>query len=390
MKKIGLSVCYDTKNFGSQLQVLATIKKIEALGYETEIIRYRKKLSMDFVIQQVPRLFNSYFIKGKLNGRKRDKAIKNNTEVYNNVLVRNKRFVKFQKKYFTNLSKEYVGWKNLVNGVKDEYSAFLCGSDQLWLPSNLESHFYTLEYAPANKSKISYATSFGVSQIPWYQENRTKNYLNRFQALSTRELKGAEIIKDLTGKEAKVVCDPTLLLTKEEWDETLPNKNVINEKYIFCYFLGKNIEHRKEAEKLKKETGYKIITIPFLDNFVEKDLEFGDYKMFDIDTQDFVNLIRNSEYVLTDSFHGTIFSILNHKKFITFNRFGNGKGSRNSRIDSLCKLLDLESRRFNANITYQVNNPIDYEKVEEKLSKFRADSIEFLSTALKNIGDLNE
>ena len=64
--------------------------------------------------------------------------------------------------------------------------------------------------------------------------------------------------------------------------------------------------------------------------------------MFDIDTEDFVNLIRNAEYVLTDSFHGTIFSILNHKKFITFNRFENGKDSRNSRIDSLCKLLEKE------------------------------------------------
>lgn len=389
MNKIGLSVCYDTKNFGSQLQVLATIKKIEDLGYENEIIRYKKKFSLYFIMQQMPRLFNFYFIKGKLRGRKKEKAIKNNAEVYSNVLVRDKRFLEFQKKYFTNLSEEYIGWKNLVNGVKEEYSAFLCGSDQLWLPSNLESHFYTLEYAPENKIKISYAPSFGVSEIPWYQRNRTKRYLNRFQALSIRELKGAEIIKGLTGNEVNVVCDPTLLLTKKEWDETLPNKNIINEKYIFCYFLGENIEHRKEAEKLREKTDYKIVTIPFLDNFVEHDLKFGDYKMFDIDTEDFVNLIRNAEYVLTDSFHGTIFSILNHKKFITFNRFENGKDSRNSRIDSLCKLLGLESRRFNTNIKFQIHNDIDYEAVEEKLNEFREDSIKFLSTALNNIGNFN-
>lgn len=384
MKKIGLSVCYDTNNFGSQLQVLATIKKIESLGYPTEIIVYKKKFSFKFILQQLPRLFNSYFIKGKIKGIKKRKGISRNKEVEKNVNIRNERFKQFRNSYFTNLSQPYVGWKNLVEESEKNYDTFLCGSDQLWLPSNLESHFYTLDFVANDKNKISYATSFGVSEIPWYQRNRTKKYLNKFNYLSTRETKGAEIIKNFTGINAELVCDPTLLFSASEWSNILKCEKLISEKYIFCYFLGENQDHRKAAEILKNKTGFKLVTIPFLDNYVESDKNFGDYKLFDVDAKDFVNLIRNAEYVLTDSFHGSIFSILNHKKFIVFNRFNDGKGSRNSRIDSLCDLLGLNQRRFSGNIVSEIDKEIDYETVDKKLTKFRDDSISYLSKALKN------
>lgn len=229
---------------------------------------------------------------------------------------------------------------------------------------------------------MAYATSFGVSEIPNNLKKGYKKFLNRFQFLSTREIAGQEIIKELTGKNAKVVCDPTLLFNSEQWMKILPEEKVISEKYIFCYFLGDNNEHRNQAEILSQKTGYKIVTIPFLDNFVERDLTFGDYKMFDIDTKDFVNLIRNAEYVLTDSFHGSIFSILNHKKFITFNRYTSGKGSRNSRIDSLCHLLNLNDRRFEKNILDNIFNDIDYDNVEIKLNELRNASISYLIDSL--------
>ena len=93
-------------------------------------------------------------------------------------------------------------------------------------------------------------------------------------------------------------------------------------------------------------------------------------------------LIRNAEYVLTDSFHGSIFSILNHKKFITFNRYTSGKGSRNSRIDSLCHLLNLNDRRFEKNILDNIFNDIDYDNVEIKLNELRNASISYLIDSL--------
>ncbi len=382
MKKVGLAVCYDTKNFGSQLQVLATIRKVEELGYESEIIRYKKKLTPTFVLQTIPRLFNVSFIKAKLHSKNKRKQIEKHPDIARNVLIRNERFNKFVEKYFTNLSKPYNGWENLVRESSKNYDAFLCGSDQLWLPNNLGSHFYTLEFAPDNKPKIAYATSFGVSRIPDGQKKATAKYLNRFQNLSTREIAGQKIIKELTGKTAQVVCDPTLLFDAKGWEQMLPKKKVVEEPYVFCYFLGTNEEHRAAANEFKKKTGLKIVTCPYLDNFVETDQNFGDIQLFDMDAADFVNLIRHAEYILTDSFHGSVFSILNHKKFMTFNRFNAGANSRNSRIDSLCTLLGLSERRYNGDIM-NVEKDIDYRAVEEKLEKLRADSIKYLKTALK-------
>lgn len=382
MKKVGLAVCYDTKNFGSQLQVLATIKKIEDLGYETEIICYKKKLTPTFVLQTIPRLFNVSFVKAKLNSKNKIKQIEKHPDIAKDVSTRNDRFNKFVEKYFTNLSKPYNGWENLIKESAKNYDAFLCGSDQLWLPNNLGSHFYTLEFAPDNETKIAYATSFGVSQIPNYQKKATAKYLNRFQHLSTRELAGQKIIKELTGKTVQVVCDPTLLFDAEGWKQMLPEKKVVEEPYVFCYFLGTNEEHRKIANEFKTKTGLKLVTCPFLDNYVECDLNFGNIQLFDMDAADFVNLIRHAEYILTDSFHGSVFSILNHKKFMTFNRFNAGANSRNSRIDSLCTLLGLSERRYNGDVM-NVEKDINYNAVEEKLEKLRADSIRYLETALK-------
>lgn len=383
MKRIGLAVCYDTKNFGSQLQVLATVKKVEELNCKPEIIRYKKKITPTFIIQTIPRLFNVSFVKSKLSGNQKDKALKNRPFYQAQVKLRNQRFNDFVEKNFAPLfSESYGGWETLVAKCKENYDAFLCGSDQLWLPNNLGSHFYTLEFAPDDKKKIAFATSFGVSQIPSFQKKATAKYLNRFQHLSTRELAGQKIIKGLTGRTAQVVCDPTLLFAADGWQKMIPDQKVVDESYVFCYFLGTNEEHRKIANEFKAKTGLKLVTCPFLDNYVGCDLEFGDVQLFDMDATDFVNLIRYAEFVLTDSFHGSVFSILNHKKFMTFNRFNTGANSRNSRIDSLCTLLGLNERRYNGNVM-NVKEDIDYNAVEEKLEKLRAESAKYLEDALK-------
>lgn len=96
-------------------------------------------------------------------------------------------------------------------------------------------------------------------------------------------------------------------LTQRDGKQMLPEKKVVEEPYVFCYFLGTNEEHRRIANEFKNKTGLKLATCPFLDNYVECDLNFGDIQLFDIDAADFVNLIRHAEYILTDSFHGSVF-----------------------------------------------------------------------------------
>lgn len=382
MKKIGICACYDNYNYGSMLQAYATQAIITELGYSNEYIVYKKKKNLKFVVNSAPRIFNGYFIQAQINSMKKKKELKKHPEVCKSIEIRKKAFNKFQKDYYKEFSKPYIGYKNLKKGAEN-YDSIVVGSDQLWLPIGLGTNFYNLMFVPDNINKISYATSFGVSSIPWYQKSRTKKYLNRIKYLSTREIKGKEIIKEISGRDAEVVVDPTLLFNGKEWLEKIKNKNIIEEKYIFCYFLGKVVQYRKEAEKLASEKGYKIVTIPHLDEFVEYDESFGDIRLYDVGPAEFVNLIRNAEYICTDSFHGTVFSLLNHKKFIIFNRFQEGsKNSRNSRIDSLCTQLNISDRRYDGNIN-NINKEIDYEAVDKKLDELRDKSKLFLKNALE-------
>ena len=320
-------------------------------------------------------------MKGKISAYILNKKIKKYPELYEKCKERNKIFDRFAERYFTKLSPIFYGYDALKDAAKD-YETFLVGSDQLWLPSGLATGFYNLQFVPEDKRKIAYATSFGVSKIPMYQRKKTAKFLKRFHYLSSREKSGTNIIKQLTERDVPVVVDPTLLLTPEDWREIIPFRRIVEEKYIFCYFLGNNYEHRKAAKELQRMTNLKIVTLPLLDNFVQEDLKFADICLFDAASDDFVNLIRGAEYVLTDSFHGSVFSILNEKLFCTFDRFNDGTGSRNSRIDSLCQQLNLESRRYDGDI-FRVKTQIDYGKVNQLREERRQESLQYLKTALQ-------
>jgi exopolysaccharide biosynthesis predicted pyruvyltransferase EpsI len=154
--------------------------------------------------------------------------------------------------------------------------------------------------------------------------------------------------------------------------------------------LGANQDHRKWVNELKDKTGCKIVTIPHLDEFVEDDISYGDYQLYNVGPTEFINLIRHAEYVCTDSFHGTVFSILNHKQFITFNRFWDeSKNSRNSRIESLLKQVHLEQRRMTKSeqsITDTIQTEINYVQVEKYLENMRKLFVDYLENALKSVG----
>lgn len=381
MRKIGICACYDTRNYGSMLQSFATQVKIEQLGYECEYIVYRKKKTVGFILKQIPRLLNRNLLYDKWMVIQKKIEMRKYPEIQEKEREREQAFVRFKQKYYRKFSVENYGYDSLRINAK-QYSSVVVGSDQLWTPGGLATNFYNLMFVPDEINKVSYATSFGVSKIPKYQITRTREYLERINHLSVREIQGAQIIEEITGRKAKVVVDPTLLLTRNEWDELIPRNRILAKKYILCYFLGSNPVHREIAYQLKEKTGYTIVSTPFLDSFVFEDIEFGDNQLFDVGPDDFVNLIRNAEYILTDSFHGSVFSILNHKQFLVFDRFSSGTQSRNSRIDSLCSLLCLENRRYKKDVFKEMIEPIDYKAVDERLGALREDSLNFLKFSL--------
>ena len=231
---------------------------------------------------------------------------------------------------------------------------------------------------------ISFASSFGVSQIPWYQKKATARYLSRIDYVSCRENRGAEIVKELTGREVPVLMDPVFAFDKKEWANIVHEEKVYNEPYIFCYLLGSNLSHREAVKKFAQEKGLKVVFLKYLDQYVDYDADFGDITPFDVDPDRFLNILRGAEYVFTDSFHGCAFSIIMKKEFVVFNRYSATSGaSKNSRIDTVLSNLGLESRRADANhLSLALNKPINWTYVDIELAKYKHQFRNYLSTSL--------
>lgn len=388
MKKVALITCYFQPNYGSMLQAYATQLKLDELKIENETINIeglRKEIKRKKIKYFASNVFSKDIVKDKFGFIKLKIVKLKNQKLKKNLEKRSQNFQMFAEKKFR-LSRVYNGTQELHKEA-DKYQAFIVGSDQLWLPSNIEADYYTLSFVPKNVKKISYATSFGVSSLPARQSKKAREFLPRFDYLSVREKSGRDIVSKLIGRNPDVVCDPTLLLTRDEWINAIPPQKIIDGDYIFCYFLGENPYPRKIAQRIKELTNYKIVALQHIDGYIKADEGFADECPYDVGPSEFVNLIRNAQYICTDSFHGTVFSIINEKEFFTFRRFYKKSiMSTNSRIDSLIDVVGLKGRLIENNQwnDTMMSELIDYTEVSEKLKLFRETSIDFLRNAIES------
>lgn len=380
--KIGCVIAYKKNhtNYGTSLVGYALIKKLQQLGYEVEIINYVKRLSLK---EKIEIGWNQFRVVGMKKITSRFASHPSNSNYIKGINIRTKAVEAYKERKLIPLFHDYVGFEALKEGSKN-YAAVVVGSDQVWLPHGLKTKFFNLLFVDDCVRKIAYASSFGVSEIPSFQKRATAAYLDRFYRVSVREQKGKEIVESLSNNKAEVVADPTMLLDRNEWAEEVKNSDVdTSAPYIFCYFLGSNQEARKAANELKYRTGYRIIAIRHMDEFVETDEMFGDEAPYNVDPEDFVKYIKDAAYVLTDSFHCSAFSIQFQKKFMTFYRFAVGaKGGRNSRIDSLFSVLGIPRDHIYQGDISKVNSQIDWKEVDTKLCAFRKESVSYLKNAL--------
>ena len=381
---LGVCLKYTQKNYGSKLQALATAKMFEDLGIDYEILRYKKTIG--FYIKSLPRFCNFVFLNDRYDQFQRLIEYKRHPDIQELIALRNSEFATFDSYFNNHLSEVYSSYSELKNKCEEKYTDVITCSDQLWSPAALGSGFYNLMFAPDQTNKISWASSFGVSNIPWYQKKRTKKYLNRIEHISMRENRGAEIVQELTGREVPVLMDPVFVFDRAQWDNLVPVEAPEWDNYIFCYFLGSNPEHRAAARELADRTGMKIVTLRHLDSYVAEDEQFGDYAPYDVDPKRFLNILRNAAYVCTDSFHGTAFSIICQKQFMVFNRYSDtSSNSKNSRIDSVCANLGLSNRRYSTrvDIVDAMQAEIDYNTVLPKVETYRQKTVQYLKTAFR-------
>ncbi|MBQ3053310.1 MAG: polysaccharide pyruvyl transferase family protein [Clostridia bacterium] len=351
MKKCGIVTIWNYGNYGNRLQNYA-VQQVLSNMEETDVYTLRI-MSKKEILKQIKAEIKADFhflAKGKVK----------------NEGSRLKIFRKFNNRY---IKCGFDFKKRLIN--KTDY--IICGSDQIWNYDFAGEGYFFATFADPKK-RISYSASFGVENIPQNKQDEYKKNLKNMKAISVREETGAKIVKDLSGKNATVLVDPTLMLTKKEWQAIAKKPSFIGkEKFILTYFLGDvSADMQEYINDVCSSYGYKLIN-----------LEMKNTNKFwhNSGPSEFIWMIENAEIVLTDSFHGTVFSVLMDTPFLVWER-QDKLHSMSSRIDTLLSTLRLQDRRWSGQ-KGEVVFEKEYAHISEILQKERQKAIDFLKKAME-------
>lgn len=372
-KKIGIATVYTGYNYGSALQAFATKSILCNMGYEPSLLKLGGSLlpGRDVRIKKILGiLFRSAIHSGGI------KSLKNYGDSIKKELSPESkqcfnRFIDYK------LQPEIITDKELKKiGNSDDYCAFVCGSDQVWNSAVFYvDPFYYLRFAPQNK-RVAFAPSFGRDFVPDYNKKKIKKYVSQIEHKSVREQSGVDIIKTLTGDDAQVLVDPTLVLTGDEWVKALKLHSQPKEKYLLAYFLDEPSEKAKKAVlEISKKYGLKIVGLPYSFEgcpWAEDIVHAG--------PEEFVDYIRNASFVCTDSFHGTAFSLNFNVPFYTFERNYGNAGKQSARIQSILNLVEKNDRYEPENFEEVLN--ISFENVNKILNSQREKSKNYLKSVL--------
>ena len=270
------------------------------------------------------------------------------------------------------------------------FDAYICGSDQIWSALKLPINPQLFLNRVKPNCKIAYAPSMGLDTLPLYYINKTKKYISDFKYLSVREISAKKALKEHMELDALQVLDPTMLVGTEMWNGLLikERKIVPDYEYIFGYFLG---EISDDVIRCINEIaeGREVIILPYEEDS-EKVIN-GKYLL--ADPLDFVNLIKNAKYVLTDSFHGSVFSVLYDRQFVVTKRTHVRRVAQTSRIISLLSKFGLEKQycQHTEEMIDALKTTIDYSSKSQILQDEQKISRDFIDNALIEIkNDLKE
>ena len=366
--KIGIVThYYQSKNYGGNLQAYALCKVLAKMGHTAEQISLDRSLSKN--------------IKGRI------KDILDSVLRYHGVRFsvamrsRNRALTQFNQTMIPH-SKVYTE-KSIVD-CANSYEAYITGSDQVWHPQAC-CDAYLLKFVPSSKVKISYAASVATDVLPDECKQRYKKAFADYRAISVREKNAIQMLQDISPVEIVCTLDPTLLLSKEEW-ESVVEPYQPEEKYVFSFFLGDDEKQRTIVKEFSRKHGLKIVTLPHLMGKYRKcDAEFGDVCLYDVSPGKFLSLIKEAAYVFTDSFHTTVFSLIFEKQHFTFQR-SNAK-AMGVRLQSLTSMFGTQQYFCDEPeklcVDY-INSlpPINYTQAFDAFAEAKEASVQFLKTRL--------
>ena len=365
-KKIGIITVHRNVNYGANLQAYASCKYINNLGFDAEIIDYYPK-----EIDKDNYLFS--WLKHSYDCGK-SKSIFHNLKLIIALILsapdKNKRLKSFYA-FRKNHCKQSVKYENFDDIANGGYTDVVCGSDQVWNPDITDgiNPFYFGDILGVT-NKISYAASLGKAEYNETDEQKAVELIRNIDYVSVREEKSVDYIKSISGKKVIDVCDPVFLLEKEEY-EKIAQPIKVKEPYLLVYSVISNPQMLSVAKKYAEQNGLTLVEICQNKNRRSKHLQLSAAT-----PEEFLGAINNAETVITNSFHGTAFSIIFNKNFYVFDN-----KLRKGRISNLLSKAGLENRIVEDEI--KELEPIDYDKVNNSLGVFIDSSKEFLLTALK-------
>lgn len=359
-KDIGL-VTYYKENYGSILQCYATKSFLESGGFHCHVL-YQKYDSIQYFELRLKNLVYHAYKSVRYNGYF-TKYISMRKSMQNEKGFLNSEALKKQNEFVSDVIKpEGFTWRELREIAKREnYVAFIVGSDQIWNASIHIDPIYFLKFASKEK-RIALAPSFGINAIPEYNKKTVRNGVKGFERIAVREKTGENIIASLCDVPTIQVTDPVFLLNRKQWEQFGKNEKVPMEAYTFVHFLNPPKEKTVyEIEKLSKRLGSKILCFSY---------DYHEYTLFtnaiyiNGSPREYVALIKNAKCVCTDSFHSTVFSILLHTDFYTFPRQHLHTASQSSRITDLLEQYGLQEKYCEGKI-FSDEVPIDWNSIDE-------------------------
>lgn len=386
MKKIGIITYFYYYNYGTMLQGYALQKVMEREGkgvFSSEIIdcRFREKdLSFWYYFKIRVRRFFIYFTEIKrviATFKKRDLTNAKYREENNQ-----------KRQLFDDFVKQCCSMSEVTYKQSSDlypqppiYDIYVTGSDQTWSPKVGLRDSLFLGFAPKDKVKAAYAPSIGVAAYSSEEEQYVREHLKDYQFVSCREKHGAEILQKLSPVKVETVLDPTLLMRADEW-RNIAIKPEVQEKYILCYFIGERTYYRDFAKQLSKQLNLPLVFIPGSNS----DMKSENHLVWKSGPREFLGLIDNAEVVLTDSFHGTIFSINFGRNFYSFIKHEGAKAMDNMRIIDILGRLGQSDRLLTEYAGNEIAyTPVDYTTTNSLLQEEREHSESFINKILASV-----
>ena len=350
--KLGIITWFNYENYGTKLQAVALQYYLRQQGYDAELIDFVVNDSTNKVKHQNPPFLKRIY--GRISYDLKKIAFKKYASSFEE---RSKKFNSFIVEHCC-LSRPIYSDKDYIE-VCNQYDALIFGSDQIWNPNWMHPYYYA-DFDKINIPRISYAPSLGVADFPVELSSDMRNKLNRFQSLSVREKRGCQIVHALTGRQPQLVADPTLLLTSEDWERISGTtcSSDTDKRYILCYFLSDNQNHWKAARRYSKKRDLPLRVIPqtgfaYWQRNISLEASAG--------VEEFIDLIRNADCVITDSFHACVFSIIFKKPFAVFERFSSKNPvAQNTRIYNLLDITNTQNglQKYDSKFIHDFARPV--------------------------------